>query len=157
MDPSFTESAAQDRLVALAKDTLGTLPVGTELTRDNPTLGRTPRFRTSRTLPCDDNDQTGAGPVNLQFERWVQGTLPEQANGHLDAALALWKGRGWSVRDDGKPSLRQVRAFTDDGYALTLYSNDIGYLTLAGSSPCFPRANTGAGTPLPATILRGDR
>jgi len=104
-------------------------------------------------VPCDDNDQSGTGPVDLRFARWLQGTRPEQASGYVDTVTAAWKARGWDTDDNANPGIRRVRATTGDGYTLIMTVNDMGYLSLAGSSPCFPRANAEPGTPMPATIL----
>lgn len=151
VDTNLTEDYAQGRLITLVTNTLGALPASTSLGVQNPTPGRG-SFPADRTVPCDDSDQTSTGPVNLQFERWVQNTQPDQVNTDLDAVAAAWQAAGLTVDDTKAITLRVVKMRTGDGYAVIAQSNDKGYYSVSGSSPCFLKANAGTTSPVPRTI-----
>lgn len=153
VDKDLTEDTAQARLITLVTNTLGALPAGTTLGVQNPTPGRG-SFPVDRTVPCDDSDQTNTGPVNLQFERWVRNTQPEQVTRDLDAVAAAWQAAGLSVDDTGATTLRVVKMRTGDRYAVIAQANDKGFYSVSGSSPCFLKAHAGATTPAPLTISR---
>ena len=151
VDKNLTEDTAQTRLITLVTNTLGALPASTTLGVHNPTPGRG-SFPADRTVPCDDSDQTSTGPVNLQLERWVQNTQPDQVTTDLDAVAAAWQAAGRTVDDTKATTLRVVKMRTGDGYAVIAQSNDKGYYSVSGSSPCFLKANAGATAPVPHTI-----
>lgn len=70
------------------------------------------------------------------------------SNGQQDAALqalrSAFAGNGWQPRQDDAAGQKIIKASTPDGYALIANLNDVGGLSLTGSSPCFPRANADA-------------
>jgi len=151
MDPEFTATAAQTQLLELFSQTLALLPAETSLSleRSSPKLQS---HDLGVSAPCDDNDQTGKGPVNLSIAYWVHGVPQGVERKYVDMVAAGWAEKGWSPRDDGGAQSRIVRGYPLRGYAVIIQVNPVGGVSLTGSSPCFPFANVNVTTPQPRTV-----
>lgn len=150
MDTSLTEAGTQARMFDYFTATLAALPAGISLAQAAP-IPNLEDQEPGITVPCDDNDQTDTGPINLQVGFWVHGVPVGEEDVTFEAFVDAFTAQGWSpVRDSS--SLTIVRAYTPDGYALIAQLNPVGGLSLTGSSPCFPKANEGTTTPQPTAI-----
>lgn len=149
VDSSLTQTVAQDRMVELLASSLAGLPATASLDVVNPRAPQNP-FQSSQTAPCDDNDTTSSGPVNVTLYRWAVDGTPPRTVGDVATVSATWTAAGWSVqtRPDGS-----AVATTPDGYTLRASKNDGGDFAIIAGSPCFPRQNTG-GLSAPKIITR---
>jgi hypothetical protein len=140
VDPNLTQAVVQRQITDYLTQVLGVLPAQLTLSQASPTPGKDP-FDPNIAVPCDDNDQTATGPLNVQDSYWVHGMGDGQQQATLDAISAAFTEKGWTVTNDNNGS---IRGFTPDGYALIADLNTVGELSLSGSTPCFPRANADA-------------
>lgn len=147
VDTALTQTAAQTRMVELLAGSLVGFPATASLDVANPRAPQNP-FQTRTTAPCNDNDTTSSGPVNLGMSRWVVDGTPPHPAGDVATVAATWSAAGWSVqsRSDGS-----AVATTGDGYTLDASTSKQGDLNIAAGSPCFPRPTT-AGPSAPAVI-----
>lgn len=104
------------------------------------------------TVPCDDNDQTNTGPVNLQLDYWVHGIPEGDGIAYFESVSKAFADKGWSPQRDIRGGQRIVRGYTTNGYALIAHLNVNGELSLTSSSPCFPKTNDHSTTPQPSVI-----
>ncbi len=148
---SINKEIAQARTLEYFTVTLAGLPAHATLSLENPTPGSDPLYP-GITVPCDDNDQTDTGPVNLQVGYWVHGIATGQEVSYFDMIAQVFNANGWSPQLDVRGTQRNLRGYTRDGYALIAQLNIVGELSLTGSSPCFPKANDQTSTPQPSTI-----
>lgn len=151
MDSTLTKDAAQRRIFEHFTMTLGGMPAELSLTTMAPHPGmgnQDPGF----TVPCDDSDQSGGGPVNLQVSLWVKGVPEGQERRYFDMFSQAFEQNGWTLKRDDTGPLRITRGFTGDGYAVVARLNPVGGLSLTGSSPCFPKANDHSTAPQPSTV-----
>lgn len=149
VDSSLTQTAAQTRMVELLASSLSALPATASLDVTSPRAPQNP-LQTTTTAPCNDDDTTSSGPVNLGMSRWAVDGNPPQPVGAVASVTAVWSAAGWSVdtRSDGS-----AVTTTPDGYTLTAQTSVQGDLSIGAGSPCFPRENTG-GPSAPKVIAR---
>lgn len=153
MNTSLTETAAQTSLVGFFTDTLQALPTGVALSRENP-LPDYQSFSPGGAAPCDDSDQSDAGPVSVQYSLWLHGVPADSAPAYLEMILRGWDTLGWPTTRSTEGTIQVVQGTPADEYVLTAALNDVGNISVTGSSPCFPHANEGTTTPVPSTIPR---
>lgn len=114
VDTKLTQTAAQTRMVELLAGSLAGFPATASLDVRNPRAPQNP-FPPSQSAPCDDNDNTSSGPVNVALYRWVVDGTPPRPIGDVATVAASWSAAGWSVesRSDGS-----AVTTTPDGYTL---------------------------------------
>lgn len=151
VDSALTTATALNTLVAYMTDTLGALNPGTSLARTNPVAGAD-SLSDGNNVPCDDNDQTGSGPVNFQFSLFVQDLPDNGGPAALDAIEATWSAKGWAPQRDSSGSTDKIQAVAEGGYALSAVLNNRGTVALSGSSPCYPFVNADTSASAPSTI-----
>lgn len=151
VDTTLRTSVAMNNLVAFMTDTLGALGPATSLARTNPVAGAD-SLSDGTNVPCEDNNQTGHGPVSFQLSLFVQGLADGSGPQALDAIEARWSSKGWAPRRNTSGSTRKVQAVAQGGYALSAVLNNRGALALSGSSPCFPFSNADPGAGAPSAI-----
>jgi hypothetical protein len=59
----------------------------------------------------------------------------------LKALVARWNEWGWTVEDATVDGGNSARGGSSEDYRLTVKISTNGYLSLSGSSPCFPFEN----------------
>ncbi len=151
VQPSITKEAAQVRILEYFADTLTVLPAQATLSWESPTPG-SDSLGPGITVPCNDNDQTDTGAVNLQLDYWIHGMPKGDGINYFESVSKVFADKGWSPQRDIRGPQRIVRGYTNDGYSLIAQLNVHGDLSLTGSSPCFPKANDHSTTPQPSTV-----
>ena len=151
VDPALTTATALNNLVTYMTDTLGALNPATSLARANPVAGAD-SLSDGNNVPCNDNDQTGRGPVNFQFSLFVHDLPANGGPAALDAIEATWSAKGWAPQRDSRGSTQTIRAVARGGYALSAVLNNRGTVALSGSSPCYPYANADIKASAPRAI-----
>lgn len=138
INPELTQAIVQAQVTQYFHQALGEVPAGLSLSYAAP-IKNLQDLDPSATVPCDDNDQTATGPLNVQDGYWVHGIVDGQQQATLDRFGSAFSTLGWRVSNDNNGTIRGV---TPDGYALIADLNTVGSMSLSGSTPCFPRANT---------------
>lgn len=147
MDTTLTESVAQARLIDLMTAVLGRLPGSTSLVRSRPDDPSGSALSPMGTVPCDDSDKSGTGPVNVQGDFWVVESSSADGAALFASTSQAFSDLGWSSTRDRDV----VRATTSDGYLVDVELSPQGWVSIGGSTPCFPKAGSGASSP-PDTI-----
>jgi hypothetical protein len=152
VETSLNTEIAQGRILEYFAQTLAALPPQASLSLNHPTPGPGGEFSLAYTVPCDDNDQTNTGPVNLQLRLWMHGIPKGQGDAYFEMISKEFAARGWSPKPGTAGPSRIVRGYTKDGYAVIAQLNAEGDINLAGSTPCFPKANDQSSVPPPTTV-----
>ena len=151
VDTSFTRDAAQARILEHFTTVLSKVPSALSLGRAAPKPGLQAEFG-DFTVPCNDDNTVHNGPVNLQVDFWVQGVAAGGETQAYQVLVQAFRDAGWSTKPDETNTDKITRAYTPDGYALELWLNSVGGISLGASSPCFPAANDTTTTPQPTTV-----
>lgn len=152
VDTTLTEETARAELIDYFRNTLEKLPMGVSLALEPAAPGDTAAYNAGTVAPCDDNDQSGSGLVNLGLIYWVHGVKTTENSDYFHKIVQIWRDWNWSIDEDATSGFLRGRASGPDDYTVTVVDNSRGGLAIMGSSPCFPRTATGTPTPQPTTV-----
>jgi hypothetical protein len=151
VETNLTRDAAQAAMFTHFTEVLRRVPTALSLAQAAPKPNLAVQ-ENGITVPCQDNNTTGTGPLNLQVAFWVQGITTDGETDAYQALVQSFTDAGWSTVPDPAYPEEVTRAYTPDGYALIAQLNSVGGLSLTGSSPCFPAANDTTTAPQPTAI-----
>ena len=151
VDANLTRDGAQAQMVTHFTEVLAHAPTSLSLAlaAPKPTLQAQEK---GITVPCYDDNTVHDSPVNLQVDFWVQGIPDGDETTAYHALVRAFTDAGWSTTPDETTTDKITRAYTPDGYALELWLNSVGGLSLGASSPCFPATHDTTTTPQPTAI-----
>ena len=113
------------------------LPAGARLVRVHPELQADLAF--GGFGPCYDSNTITEGPEYFGASYWVVDGGDGLAG--VNALVARWNEWGWTVEDATVDGGNSARGTSSDDYLLIARISSNGFLSLGGSSPCFPFEN----------------
>ena len=148
---SLTSELSMNQTIEYLQQSVAALPAGARLDRVHPELQADMTF--GGFGPCYDSNTVVDGPEYFSASYWV--VDGGDARTGLNALVARWNKLGWTVEDATVDGGNSARGTSSDDYLLIAKISSNGFLSLGGSSPCFPFEN---GTDLdangPATIAQ---
>lgn len=150
VNESLTSDDARDRTTEYFEQSLAALPPGARLDRVHPDLPSS-GVGFGGFKPCYDSNTITDGPQYFGASYWVVDGGDGRAG--LKALVTRWNEWGWTVEDATVDGGNSARGASSDDYRLTVKTSTNGFLSLSGSSPCFPFENgTDLDAQAPGTI-----
>ncbi|WP_338888777.1 hypothetical protein [Rhodococcus sovatensis] len=137
MNESLTSELSMNRTIEYLEQSVSALPAGARLDRVHPELQADMTFGGFK--PCYDSNAVVDGPEYFGAGYWVVDGGDGQAG--LKTLVARWQEWGWTVDDATVDGGNSARGTSSDDYLLSAKISSNGFLSLTGSSPCFPFEN----------------
>lgn len=137
VNESLTSDESRNRTTDYLEQSLAALPPGSRLDRVHPDLPLA-ELAFGRFAPCYDSNTVADGPHYFAVKYWVVGG---EGPAGLRALVDRWNEWGFAVDDRTANGDNYAQGTSPDDYLLTATLSTDGYLSLGGSSPCFPYDN----------------
>lgn len=137
VNESLTSESSMNQAIEYLQQSVAALPDGARLDRVHPKLQADMTF--GGFAPCYDSNTVVDGPEYFSASYWVVDGGDAQAG--LNALVARWNELGWTVEDATVDGGNSARGTSSDDYLLLAKISTNGFLSLGGSSPCFPFEN----------------